>query len=308
MPAKPKADPNDLPDFPDEEEDVKPKKKDKSKDKTDDDPKSKNKDKNKDKENDVKEKKEKKKGSPIVPILVLLIIIGGIVAVLVLNLFNIREQYVMPYLRRAPLVGSLMPTAPPTEDIEEAGTDSGLSSEEMNSQITALNYQIQKLEADLKTATDQNAQDAETIRVLRAYEAQAEEYRQIKAQFDALIANGDPEAYAKFFESISPENADRLYKEVIVEIQYTADEKKMANIYSNMSEDAAAEGLEQLLTTDSALVVRILRSMDAVHVAAIMNEMTAASRATITRMMAPTPVPVTPVQTAPPIPTPVPAD
>lgn len=249
-----------------------------------------------------KDKPKKKKGFPIIPVLVLVVIIGGIVAVLAFNVLGIREQYIMPYLRNAPLIGGLFPSASPVPEGETDNAYTGMTTDELQAQITQLSYQIQKLEADLKAAEDQNAQDAETIRVLRSYESQWDTYKQVKAEYDAMVVSGDPNGYAQFFTSVSPENAEDLYTQSLAQVQYTADEKRNANIYANMSPDVAAAGLEQMLLTDSALVVRILRNMDALHIADIYNEMTTANLAVISRLMAPTPAPVITARTAPPLP------
>lgn len=253
-----------------------------------------------------KNKPAKKKIFPIILLAVFLALIGCITVLMVFNILGIRENIVMPYLRNAPLIGSLMPQPAAETDGGQADANASLSAEELRNQIQLLEFQIQKLEDDLKTANEQAAEDAETIRILRGYEAIIEEYRQVKAQFDQMVVDGDPKGYAAYYESISPENAERLYKEAVSEIQYSAEEKNLANIYANMSEDTAAAALEHQMTLDSELVVRILRNMDSVHVAAIMDEMAPANVAVLIRLMAPTPTPVLPVQTAPPVPTPTP--
>jgi hypothetical protein len=112
-------------------------------------------------------------------------------------------------------------------------------------------------------------------------------YRAIKEQFDSMIAHGDPEAYKTFFETISPENADNLYKEVVGELNYSSEVKRLANAYSQMSPSAAAEALTTMLTTNTDMVVEICQTLSVRTLAAILEEMDAGDVAVLTRLMYP---------------------
>jgi hypothetical protein len=257
------------------------------------------------KEKNPEGKRGKKGGFPIVPILVLLVLLALIVAVLGFNVFDLRDRYILPYLRSAPLIGSMIPAATPIPEDSPEGY-AAMSPEEIANTITALNYQIEKLQADLKTAQDQNTQDAGTIAALRGYESQIEAYRQTKALFDEMVASGNPRGYADFYQSISPENADRIYQDTISSLQFSADDKKLANIYANLDPSNAAAAITELMGGSTDLALRILRNLDTVMLADILSEMTPANVAVITRLLAPTAVPVRPPVTAPPLPTPIP--
>jgi flagellar motility protein MotE (MotC chaperone) len=256
----------------------------------------------KQKNKDKKGKKKKKGGFPVVAVIALLLIIGSIVALLFFNVFGFRENYVMPYLRNAPLIGPLFPAPPEGEEGGDAGKYANTSREELISMITALEYQVQTMEKNEAATRDQIAKLNETINYLRGFESQIEAYRQIKAEFDQMIALGDPEAYKNFFESISPENADRLYQEVLKHVQYDDEFKKYASAFAMMDAGEAATALTNLLTTNSTLLVKILWAINTESRAEIFNEMEPNNVSRIARLMEPEePITEAPV-VAPPLP------
>jgi flagellar motility protein MotE (MotC chaperone) len=232
-----------------------------------------------------KDKRKRKKRFPLVPVLVLLIIIGGIVAVIVLNLFGLRDR-IMSYMHSAPLIGQYFPA--PTEAATGPVSEyAGMAPEEIESIVTALELQIERLEANIQTAQEQHTDDLSTINNLRQYESQIENYRALKQALDVVIANGDPSGYAEYFESVSPENAAEIYAEIMNGLQYNAEERKIASTYAEMKADAAAEGLQAMLAPNADMVVRILKNMDPRNRAEIWNEFEPANLAIITQLMYP---------------------
>jgi len=252
---------------------------------------------------DKKEKRQKKKGFPFVPVIVLVIIVGAIVAVLFFNILDVRERWIMPYLRNAPLVGSWFP---PQEEPEEPdpGRFGSYSEEELLGAITAMEIQISRLENDLKEAESGRLRDANTITILREYEKQQVEYRRIKELFDEMVARGDPSGYKEFFEFISPENAERLYQESAEEVQYNAEMRRLANSYSAMSPKAAAEGFDLLLVTDPDVVLGICAQLSSRVLAPIMEAMLVENMVRLTRLLYPDEPAHFAASAAPPLPEP----
>jgi flagellar motility protein MotE (MotC chaperone) len=263
-----------------------------------------------DKKEDAKREKrppKARRGLPawFVPILVLVIIIGGIAAVLFFNVYDIREKWIMPYLRNAPLIGATVSRwPPPPEEGDEAepepvGKYSKMTEEELESLITSLEAEAEKAKDDLKTAQDKQKADADTINNLTQYKDQIEGFRAQKDAFDEMVANGNPAGYSEFYESVSPENAERIYREISVNNQYNSEVKRVASTLSGMDEENAAEALTNLLATDADLVISVLTVMDQESRSAILNEMTPENVARITRLMYPeNPQPAAAVETA----------
>jgi hypothetical protein len=120
-----------------------------------------------------------------------------------------------------------------------------------------------------------------------------------------MIAMGDPDAYKEFFETISPENAERLYMEASSDVRFNEEFRRFAATYAAMDSGSAADVLTNLLNTDAALLIGILRNMSTDNRAAIFDEMDDTVAARITRLLQPERVEL-PAPTAPPIPVPEP--
>jgi flagellar motility protein MotE (MotC chaperone) len=256
------------------------------------------------KKKDKEKKREKKKGGfPVLPVVILLIIFIGVGSVLYFDLFGVREQYVMPYVRQAPLIGQFFPepTEEPVEEVEQSRF-STMTPDEIEAEITGKDYAIEQLEAELETAREQKVLDDEQIAYLSGFERQIENYREVKERLDQMIVAGaGAEAYVQFFEEISPENAERLYQESAAQVQYSTEMRQLAAAYSEMDEGQAAASLDIMLATQQNLCVEILSYMSVEDRAAIFDEMTPDRVALVTTLMSPDePSPVA-LQTAPPL-------
>jgi uncharacterized protein YfbU (UPF0304 family) len=249
-----------------------------------------------------KERKRRNRGFPVIPVVILLIILLSIVAVLYFDLFGVREQIVMPYIREAPVVGQLFPVPTEAPVDEELARIAEMTPEETRTELDGLNYRIEDLEAQLQAAKDQKQLDDEQIDYLEGFELQIEEYRDIKERFDQIVVAGaGADAYIEFFETISPENAERLYRESLAESQYNSEIREQAATYAEMDEATAAAALDIMLGAYPDLCIAIVTNMSVEDRAAIFDEMTADRVAQITRLMSPTePAPI-PAETAPPL-------
>lgn len=232
-------------------------------------------------------KKEKKGGFPFVPVIVLLVIIGVIVAILGYDVFGARERWIMPYVRNAPLVGRFFPEPDEAAEEIDEGMYASMTSDEISAIVSAFEQKIESLESELRIAGKKHEADESTIALLREMTDQMDAFRREKARFDEAIAKGDPVAYKDFFESVSPENAERLYTEAAETVKYNSEAKKIVNLFAEMDESAAAQTLEDLLLTNTDMVVGICKQLGPRTLALIMEEMTPPSRAALTRLMYP---------------------
>lgn len=235
------------------------------------------------KEQKKKEKKEKKKGKKkIIFLLPVLLLIGGLVAVIVFNVGNIRENYLRPTMEKIPVVKNLLPEKPSQDEY------SNLSREQLIEQTKVLTAENQKLSDDSKVLTNRiNDLNKEMLRLQEIENAQVQ-FRQEKADFDKMIASNDPDAYKSYYEKISPENADNLYREIVTDSQDDAKLKDYIATFENMKKDSAASVLEQMINTDMDLVVLILSNIDSEQRGNILSAMQPANAAAVTKRLAPT--------------------
>jgi len=226
---------------------------------------------------------ERKKRSKAAPLIVLLAVLAAAAAVLAFDVFGLRTGVVIPALEQAPIIRNLLPPA-------NAGAPADApAAAELSARVNDLTGQLLQSQRDVQTLIDSNdALRAENDR-LKVFEAQQEQFKSDKAAFDRMIAMNDPQAYADFYASVSPENAEKLYGEAVGLSEQSAEERKYAKLIAGMDSAAAAAALETLVPTDIGLVVSVLGNMDSASASAILNEMKTKNAAVVAKMMAPAP-------------------
>jgi len=235
-------------------------------------------------ESDIKktDRKPKKRGRVVASFLILFFILAGLAAVTVFNVFNLRNRYIYPALARIPFIGGFIPnTAVNPEDL------SAMPSDQLIARINVLESQLSKAQDDLAAANGTIADDKKQIDNLSVYESQQLQYKQDKADFDQRVAMGDPQAYADYYQAISPENADILYPKAAAASAQDAEVKKYLNDIKAMDETTAANVLQQMIGADMNLVVSIMQGLDSRTAGAILTEMDPQSAASIIKMMSP---------------------
>ncbi|MCL2461136.1 MAG: hypothetical protein FWF44_00585 [Defluviitaleaceae bacterium] len=219
----------------------------------------------------------KKRRSKVAPVVVVLAVAAAIAAAMIFDVFGMRSRYVVPALERVPFLRNILP---------QTQTD-GQTTAELTARIDSLTAQLARSQQDVQALTDANGALTAQNDGLKVYEAQQNQFESDKADFDAMVAMNDPQAYADFYAKIAPANAEKLYTQAVGIVAQTADEKKYAKLIAGMDSAAAAAALEALIPTDMSLVVSVLRNMDSAAASAILNEMQTANAAVTAKMLAP---------------------
>ena len=208
-----------------------------------------------------------------------------------LDIGGFGSSVLKPVLKDVPVLNKILPGVSLTEtnDPESYGGYSSLQE--------AVDY-IKKLELDIeRLQTASNLKDSELadaqaqIARLREFENAQVEFQRIEQEFyDEMIHSEKgpgPEAFRKWFEEMNPSLAESLYRQVVVQLEESTEFKEFANAYAQMKPKAAASALEELMNTDTNLVARILKAISVDERAAIMNQMSAANAARLTKIMNP---------------------
>lgn len=203
-------------------------------------------------------------------------------SVLVFNVFNIREKYLRNIINSIPVINNLLPEPEKTDE-----EYTSLTSEELQYKIRQLQKQIDTQQEDIKNLSAANEELNLENKRLKEIESQQLEFKAAKEEFDTMIANNDPQAYAAFYEQISPENAQNLYSEVKQTVEQQKEIKKYISTFSEMESDAAAGILEEMVQTDINLVVLILKNLDNEQRGNILAEMDASKAAVAVKRLAP---------------------
>ncbi len=128
------------------------------------------------------------------------------------------------------------------------------------------------------------------INKLSVYEANEKEYERLKKKFDEEVVFSDsaPDIsnYQEYYEQISPENAEKIYKQVLEQQLTDSELADYVSTYSSMKAKNAA-AIFDTMTDKLGLVAQILEAMDPQSRANIMGAMQAENAAKLTSIMNP---------------------
>ena len=222
---------------------------------------------------------------------IIILWLAVICVIVKLDIGGFGSSVLKPILKDVPVVNLILPgiDVTQTEDSEDYG---GFSSFQ-----EAVDY-IKQLELDierLQTASNLKDSDLEALRAeierLRPFESLQVEFQRIQEQFynEVVYSEKGPgaEEYRKWYEEMNPTIAESLYKQVVVQMEESNKFSEFADTYAQMSPKTAAQGLEELMSTDANLVARILGALDTETRASIMSQMSAANIARLTKIMDP---------------------
>ena len=240
------------------------------------------------KDRDNAEQDEKKGG--LLTVIIVLVIIAiwiAIFALLVhLDVGGLGTS-LRPMLKDIPVINKILP---PVSD-EELAWENDLAYKdivEANQRIKELEILVDKLTIEGEDKDEEIAALTAQVNRLKELEKQMADFEDRVYEFDKKIvfAENAPsiDEYIKWYETISPENAERIYEIVIQKEAYNATIKEKANYYEKMKASAAADVFENM-TADLEYVCKLLYCMKVQSVSDILAQMDPLFAAKITRKM-----------------------
>lgn len=239
----------------------------------------------------VDEEAEEGIGSKIVLVFVTLVIIliwlGIIVVLIKFDVGGFGSTILRPIIKDVPYLNMILPEP-------EYLTD---STEYQFETIDDAVDRIKELEEMLDASLESNSSDADTIAELREQVAELQKYKEEQDYFEEIkekfyeevvfsASAPDIEEYKTYYESIDPENAEVLYKQVVEQLEYDAMVEDYAKTYSTMKAKEAA-AIFDTMTDDFPLVADILQNMSTKARADILGKMEPENAAKITEIMEP---------------------
>lgn len=233
--------------------------------------------------------REESGGSKAVTALIALIIILIWLAVFAflikLDVGGIGSNVLYPVLKDVPVVNKILPEASEERQAEEGNYKYNT--------LKSANERIKELENRLESESGTTTANSDYIAELEAEVRKLQKYKNEQDAFDKRVADFDEKVvftdnapsiaeYRKYYESIDPENAAKLYKQVVVKMQYTEKAEKLATQFSSMDAGSAAQILAEM-KEDLDLVCDILENMKESQAAAILQEMDTAYAAQLTK-------------------------
>lgn len=228
-------------------------------------------------------------GKGLVALITVLIIVIWLVVLgflIKLDVGGFGSNVLYPILKDVPVVSNILPE-PDTEDTTQYPY---ATLEDAMNRISELETQLADAQASQSANADYVADLEQRAAQLEEYKANEAAFEELKQSFDEQVVFSDNapdiEEYRQFYESIEPENAETLYKQVLEQQQVTQEVTDYVKIYSSMKPKQAA-AIFDTMTDDLELVAQILNEMNAEDSAAILGLMNADTAAKLTQIMNP---------------------
>lgn len=231
--------------------------------------------------------------SPSVFFIVLLIILIwiAILGLLVkLDIGGFGSGVLYPVLKDIPVVNKILPDVVSTE--EYTGDFDNLP--DALAEIERLNGVIKELKEASNKGSDEDAEEIKSLKEeitrLRTFEDSQIEFDKLKTEFyeEVVFSENAPsiDQYKSFYESIDPDNAEYLYKQVVKQIETDKEMDEYVQAYSDMKPKQAASIFE-MMDDNIELVAKILGRMEPSARAKILGVMDADMASKITKIMDP---------------------
>lgn len=232
-------------------------------------------------------------GRLIMAFVVLLIILIWLVIfafLIKMDVGGFGSTVLFPVLKDVPYVNKILPGieeyVPQEEDAYAIYTDVDKAIE-----------RIKELEVEVEELKEAGSKNSDYIAELEASAAELAEYKANEAAFEeqkekfyeeVVFSDNAPDinAYKTYYESIEPDNAEAIYKQVVSQLAKDDEIADYVKAYSSMKAKNAA-AIFDTMTDDMDLVCEILSAMDASTRADILAAMDENNAAIVTKMMEP---------------------
>lgn len=216
----------------------------------------------------------------------------AILAVLIhFDVGGFGSTVMQPILKDVPYVNKILPKT------EEEETKTKEDSKYPYKTVDEAVAYIKELEKELADAKESNSENDAYVADLEAQAAQWKEYKENEQKFEEEKAKfykevvfsdqaPDINEYKKYYESIDPQNAENLYKQVVEQQEKDDDMSDYVKAYSQMKPKQAA-AIFDTMTDNLELVAKILSAMKADARGDILGNMKTDTAAKVTKLMEP---------------------
>ncbi len=195
-----------------------------------------------------------------------------------------------PVLKDVPYVNQILPGIEdyiPSEDEDQYQYS---SIEEAVERIKELETEVETLKSETNSNSDYIAELETASAELAEYKANEAAFEEIKEKFyeEVVFSDNAPDIdeYKTYYESIEPENAEAIYKQVVSQLEVDEEIEDYVAAYTSMDAKNAAAIFDEM-SDNFDLVCEILAAMDSSARADILADMDESNAAIITQMMEP---------------------
>lgn len=227
-----------------------------------------------------------KLGTILIILIFLLIWITALALLIKLDVGGLGTT-LRPYIKDVPVVSLLLPGVS-DDQLQWENNYPYKNMDEAMLEIDALRAQVEELtKQNTDYALELSKLTAEKER-LKKFEDDVKEFEERVKRFEQYVVFNDkaPDVaeYRAFYESINPENAERLYRQVVELMQYDEAVVKQAQLFANMKPGQAADAMQEM-TADIEFITKVLSAMKQDNATEIMNKMDALFVAKIMQRM-----------------------
>lgn len=222
-----------------------------------------------------------------VTLLIILVWLGIIVLLIKFDVGGFGSTILRPLIKDVPYINMILPAS---EESEEGTAYYFETVEDAVVRIKELEQMLDESYTNNTASTDQVAKLEAQVKELQKYKEERDYFEEIKEKFYEEVVFSDEapdiETYKTYYESIDPENAEVLYKQVVEQIEYNNMVENYAKTYSSMKPKQAA-AIFDTMTDDLQLVADILLNMSTQARADILGKMDPEIAAKLTAIMEP---------------------
>ena len=227
-------------------------------------------------------------------ILIVVVWLAIIAALIKFDVGGFGSSVLRPILKDVPVINKILPAASEEEkqqEEEEASDDNKIATlSQAKDMIAQLEAENSKLSKNNKKLKEENADLTSQVERLKVFEDNQNAFQQEKEDFynEIVYGNNAPDAdtYIKWYESIDPDAAEEIYRQVVAQQQASSEIKDLATTYAEMEPASAAKILETM-KGDLDTVTKIMQEMASSDRAEIMAEMDPDFAANITKKLMP---------------------
>ncbi|SFU40967.1 hypothetical protein [Butyrivibrio sp. INlla21] len=243
----------------------------------------------------------------VITFLIVLIWLAIMCLLIKLNVGNFGSDILAPIIKDVPYLNLILPDEVLDKDDDVAvvslpdSANVDISVEDADSITTPeqANAYIKRLEKALQDEMEQNSAYASEIDRLKTevarlepFEQQQKAFYEQRKQFYEEMVNGEnapsTETYTQWYETINPEDAERIYKEIKEGDLDEAAIKAFATTYSGMKAKQAAKIFDEMVAENQIqLVARILAQMSVENRGDILAQMEKPNAAKLTQLLEP---------------------
>ena len=225
-----------------------------------------------------------------VTIIIILVWLVILILLIKLDVGGFGSNVMAPVLKDVPILNKILPDSDDTESVTEGGYGGYTSLKEAVEDVERLRLQLEQQKSNSSADSEEIAKLKAEVERLSTFEKNQIEFQRIKNEFYEEVVYSDkgpgPEEYARYYETMDPETAQNLYKEVVKEEQVSKEIEDYAKAYSEMKPKQAAAIFDEM-GDNLDLVAKILGHMEPNARAKILQAMDKDLASKITKIMDP---------------------